>query len=96
MLSVEDSDVVDEGGEWFYVLVCNNIVLEVFNFVVLGLEDVDVVDLVVLVERCKLLYFLKVGEMEMVDMVGVFCNVVFFKEFGVGLCGYFGDEDGVM
>lgn len=92
-LSVEDSDVIDEGGEWLFELVCNNFVLEVLNFVVFGFEDVDVVDLVLLVERCKLLVFLKVGEVEMVDMISVISRVFFLIEFGIGFCNFFGDED---
>lgn len=94
-MSVEDSDVADEGGEWLHALARNNTVLEVLNFAVLGLEDVDVADLAVLVERCKSLYSLKVGEMEMVDMVGALRNAASLKELGAGSCGYFGDEDGV-
>lgn len=93
MLSIEDSNVNDEGGEWLYVFVCYNIVLEVFNFVVFGLEDVDVVDLVLFLEKCKFLVLFKVGEIEFVDMVGVFGKFFFFLEFGVGFCNYFNDED---
>lgn len=92
-LSVEDSDVTDEGGEWLFELARNNSVLEVLNFAVLGLEDVDAADLVLLVERCKSLVSLKVGEVEMVDMISAISRASSLTEFGTGSCNFFGDED---
>lgn len=96
IFSIEDSDVIDEVGEWLYELVCNNLVLEVINFVVFGFEDVDVVDLVLLVKRCKVFVFLKICEVEIVDMIDVFIRVFFFIVFGMGICDVFWDEDSMI
>jgi coronatine-insensitive protein 1 len=93
-LSVEDSDVADEGGEWLHELARNNSVLEVLNFAVLGLEDVDVADLTLLVEKCKALVSLRVGEIEMVDMIRALSKAgSSLKELGAGSCNYLGDDD---
>lgn len=91
--SVEDSDVTDDGGEWLHKLARNNSVLEVLNFAVLGLEDIDVTDLTLLVEKCKSLVSLRVGEIEMVDMVRALSKASSLKELGAGSCSYLGDED---
>lgn len=92
-MSVEDSDVADEGGQWLHELARNNSVLEVLNFAVLGLEDVDGADLTLLVEKCKALVSLRVGEIEMVDMVRALSRAFFLKELGAGSCNYLGEED---
>lgn len=63
------------------------------NFAVLGLEDVEVADLALLVEKCKSLVSLKVGEMEMMDMVGAIRRASSLRELGAGSCSYLGDED---
>jgi coronatine-insensitive protein 1 len=92
-LSVEDSDIADEGGEWLHELARNNSVLEEVNFAVLGLEDVDVADLILLVEKCKSLVSLRVGEIEMVDMIRALSKASSLRELGAGSCNYLGDED---
>ena len=92
-LSVEDSDVADEGGEWLHELARNNSILEALNFAILGLEDVDVGDLTLLVQKCKSLVSLRVGEIEMVDMIRALSKASSLKELGAGSCNYLGDED---
>lgn len=95
-LSVEDSDVADKGGEWLHALAMNNTgVLEVLNFAVLGLDSVDAADLTLLVEKCKNLYSLKVGETELVDMVAALTKAgSSLKELGAGSCFNLGDDEG--
>ena len=94
ILSLEDSDVLDVGGEWLHALARCNSTLEELNFGVLGVEDVDVADLVTLVKRCKSLVCLKVGEIEMLDMVDVLRRVPSLQELGAGSCNNLvGDED---
>lgn len=93
-MSVEDSDVIDKGGAWLKALaVYNSGALEVLNFAVLGLEDVEVADLAVLVEKCKALMSLKVGEVEMMDMIGAIRRASSLRELGGGSCSYLGDQD---
>lgn len=70
-LSFEDSEVEDKGGEWLYVLVFNDFILEEFYFGVFGIEVIDIEDLIILVEKFKLLVCLKVVEIELLDMIDV-------------------------
>jgi coronatine-insensitive protein 1 len=96
VLSIDDSDVEDKGGDWLQALAQNNSVLEVLNFAILGLEDIDIDDMALLVEKCKSLVSLKVGEVEMVDMVGVLSKAHSLRELGAGSCNELGDEESGM
>lgn len=91
-LSLEDSEVEDEGGEWLHTLARCNSTLEELHFGVLGIGDIDIADLVMLVENCKSLVCLKVGEIEMPDMVDVLSRVPHLEELGAGSYSYLGDE----
>lgn len=95
MLSLEDSEVDDQGGEWLHVLARCNSTLEELHFGILGIVDIDVADLVMLVENCRSLARLKVGEIEMPDMVDVLKRVPRLEELGAGSYSYLGDEEGV-
>lgn len=93
-LSLEDSEVEDEGGEWLHALARNNTSLEELHFGVLGIGDFDIADLLMLVENCKSLACLKVGEVEMKDMVDVVNKVNHIEDFGAGSYSY-EDEDSI-
>jgi coronatine-insensitive protein 1 len=45
-----------------------------------------------LVDKCKSLVSLRVGETEMVDMVDAICRACSLRELGAGSCTYLGDE----
>jgi coronatine-insensitive protein 1 len=93
VLSLEDSDVIDEGGEWLHALAQNNSVLESLDFAVPGLDTASVKDLAFLVGRCKSLVSLKVGDMDMSDLAGVLSKVPFLKDLGTGGFSDLGDEN---
>lgn len=84
--------MVDEGGEWLHALARYNSTLEELHFGILGLGDIDVADLVTLVEKCKSLVSLKVGEVEMVHMVDVLSRVPYLEDLGAGSFSYLSDE----
>ncbi|KAG0583894.1 hypothetical protein M758_3G169100 [Ceratodon purpureus] len=92
-LSLEDSDVEDLGGEWLHALARYNSTLEELHFGVLGIGDIDIADLFTLAEKCKSLVSLKVGEIEMLDMVDVLSRTPYLEELGTGSFNYLGDED---
>jgi len=92
VLSLEESTVIDEGGDWLHNLAQNNSTLEVLDFAVLGLETVSIDDLTLLVERCKSLVSLKVGEIDMSDLTPVLNKAPFLKELGTGSCSDLGEE----
>jgi len=92
-LNLEDSEVEDEGGAWLHALARCNSTLEELHFGVLGIGDIDVADLVLLVENCRSLVCLKVGEVEMPDLVDVVSRVPHLEDFGAGSYNYLGDED---
>ncbi len=96
VLSLEDSDVIDEGGEWLHALAQNNSVLESLDFAVPGLDTASVEDLAFLVGRCKSLVSLKVGDIDMSDLAGVLSKVPFLKELGTGGFSDLGDENKSM
>jgi coronatine-insensitive protein 1 len=93
VLSLEYSDVIDEGGEWLHALAQNNSVLESLDFAVPGLDTASVEDLAFLVGRCKSLVSLKVGDIDMSDLAGVLSKVPFLKELGTGGFSDLGDEN---
>lgn len=65
-LYLEESDIQDEGHQWLLDLGRNVPGLETLNLASTGIEEGDVNDaLVYLVQRCKGLNSLKVGEMEL-------------------------------
>ncbi len=96
VLSLEESTVIDEGGDWLHDLARNNSTLEVLDFAVLGLETVSIDDLALLVERCKSLVSLKVGEIDMSDLTQVLNKAPFLKELGTGSCSDLGEEKNCM
>ena len=96
VLSVEDSEVTDNSGEWMHALAQYNSVLEVLNFAVLGLDSIDIADLTILVQKCKSLVSLKVGEIEMKELIGVLSKVPNLKELGAGSCNELRDDEGAM
>ncbi|CAN5952101.1 unnamed protein product, partial [Sphagnum jensenii] len=95
VLSLEDSAVIDAGGEWLHALAQNNSVLESLNFVVVGLDSASVEDLALLVGNCKSLVSLKVSGYNTlwvpgVDHAGIATQVYKWKEQSGGtICNQF-------
>ncbi len=92
VLSLEDSAVIDAGGEWLHALAQNNSVLESLNFAVVGLDSASIEDLALLVGNCKSLVSLKVGEIDMSNLAGVLRKAPFLKELGTGTFSDLEDE----
>ncbi|CAK9257649.1 unnamed protein product [Sphagnum jensenii] len=95
VLSLEDSAVIDAGGEWLHALAQNNSVLESLNFAVVGLDSASVEDLALLVGNCKSLVSLKVSGYSTlwvpgVDHAGIATQVYKWKEQSGGtICNQF-------
>jgi leucyl-tRNA synthetase len=82
VLSLEDSAVIDAGGEWLHALAQNNSLLELLNFAVVGLDSASVEDLALLVGNCKSLVSLKVYKWKE-QSGGTICNQ--FRHTGMSL-----------
>jgi hypothetical protein len=97
VLSLEDSAVIDAGGEWLHALAQNNSVLESLNFAVVGLDSASVEDLALLVGNCKSLVSLKVSGYNTlwvpgVDHAGIATHVM-LRKFQKILIAYSGKAD---
>ncbi len=97
MLSLEDSAVIDAGGEWLHALAQNNSVLESLNFAVVGLDSASVEDLALLVGNCKSLVSLKVSGYNTLWVPGVdhagIATQVMLQKFQKILIAYSGKAD---
>jgi hypothetical protein len=97
VLSLEDSAVIDAGGEWLHALAQNNSVLESLNFAVVGLDTASVEDLALLVGNCKSLVSLKVSGYNTLWVPGVdhagIATQVMLQKFQKILIAYSGKAD---
>jgi hypothetical protein len=97
VLSLEDSAVIDAGGEWLHALAQNNSVLESLNFAVVGLDSASVEDLALLVGNCKSLVSLKVSGYNTLWVPGVdhagIATQVMLQKFQKILIAYSGKAD---
>lgn len=83
-LFLEESTIEDEGGEWLHELALHNSSLEVLNFYMTGLENVNVSDLELIAENCRSLTSLKISECDVLDLRIVFKKATALEEFGGG------------
>lgn len=84
VLFLEESTIEDEGGEWLHELALHNSSLEVLNFYMTGLENVNVNDLEMIATNCRSLTSLKISECDILDLRNVFKKATALEEFGGG------------
>nr|GEV92344.1 hypothetical protein [Tanacetum cinerariifolium] len=83
-LFLEESQVIEKDGEWLHELALNNTFLETLNFYMTDLSQVSVRDLELIARNCKNLVSVKIGDCEILDLVGFFQAAVSLEEFGGG------------
>ncbi|KVI07019.1 coronatine-insensitive protein 1-like [Cynara cardunculus var. scolymus] len=83
-LFLEESQVIEKDGDWLHELALNNTVLETLNFYMTDLSKVNFKDLELIARKCKNLVSVKIGDCEILDLVGFFRAAVSLEEFGGG------------
>ena len=83
-LFLEESQVTEKDGEWLHELALNNTMLETLNFYMTDLSKVSFKDLELIATKCKSLVSVKIGDCEILDLVGFFRAAVSLQEFGGG------------
>ncbi|KAJ0465959.1 putative leucine-rich repeat domain superfamily, transport inhibitor response 1 [Helianthus annuus] len=81
---VLESQVIEKDGNWLHELAINNTQLETLNFYMTDLSQVSFNDLELIAQRCKSLVSFKIGDSEILDLVGFFRSAVFLEEFSGG------------
>ncbi|KAK1409326.1 hypothetical protein QVD17_35852 [Tagetes erecta] len=84
VLYLEESQVIEKDGEWLHELAMNNTQLETLNFYMTDLSQVSVNDLELIAKRNRSLVSVKIGDCEILDLVGFFRFAVSLKEFSGG------------
>eukprot|EP00249_Psilotum_nudum_P021997 c28333_g1_i2 orf=414-2180(+) len=80
-LSLDDSNIIDQGGKWLHQLALHNTSLEVLNFFSSDLV-IEIADLETLVTNCKSLQSLRVNEVELTKLSGVLREATALQELG--------------
>ena len=81
---LEESQVMEKDGKWLHELAMNNTVLETLNFYMTDLSQTSFQDLETIAKGCKSLLSVKIGDCEILDLVGFFRSAVSLEEFGGG------------
>ena len=84
---LEESSIIEKGGEWLHELALNNNVLETLNFYMTYLAKVRFQDLEIIARNCRSLVSMKISECELLDLVGFFGAASVLEEFGGGSIG---------
>ncbi|KAJ0470908.1 putative leucine-rich repeat domain superfamily, transport inhibitor response 1 [Helianthus annuus] len=84
VLFLEESQVIEKDGNWLHELAMNNTQLETLNFYMTDLSQVSFNDLELIAKRCKSLVSVKIGDSEILDLVGFFRYAVSLEEFSGG------------
>ncbi|KAK9061040.1 hypothetical protein SSX86_018220 [Deinandra increscens subsp. villosa] len=84
VLFLEESQVIENDGNWLHELAMNNTQLEALNFYMTDLSQVCFNDLELIAKRCKSLVSVKIGDCEILDLVGFFRSAVSLQEFSGG------------
>eukprot|EP00249_Psilotum_nudum_P021996 c28333_g1_i1 orf=286-2127(+) len=80
-LSLDDSNITDQGGKWLHQLALHNTSLEVLNFFASDLA-IEIADLETLMTNCKSLRSLKVNEVDLTKLSGVLREATALQELG--------------
>ncbi|PHT48572.1 Coronatine-insensitive protein 1 [Capsicum baccatum] len=83
-LLMEESSIIEKGGEWVQELALNNTVLENLNFYMTDLVQVRAEDLELIARNCKSLVSMKISECEIPNLLGFFRAAAALEEFGGG------------
>lgn len=84
VLFLEESQLTQKDGDWLHELAMNNTVLETLNFYMTDLAQVSFKDLELIAKRCNSLVSVKIGDCEILDLVGFFRSAVSLEEFSGG------------
>ncbi|KAI3793202.1 hypothetical protein L1987_35817 [Smallanthus sonchifolius] len=84
VLFLEESHVIEKDGGWLHELAIKNTQLETLNFYMTDLSQVSFNDLELIAKRCKSLVSVKIGDCEILDLVGFFRFAVSLEEFSGG------------
>lgn len=103
-LSMEESMIVENDGEWLHELASNNTVLETLNFYMTDLTRVRPGDIELIARRCTSLAKVKISDCDLSHLVGFFRAAASLEEFSGGSFsmppeqigeGVFGDHLGI-
>lgn len=83
-LFLEESTIIDNGGEWLHELALNNTVLENVNFYMTELSRFKSEDLELIARNCRSLVSLKISDCDILDLVRFLQSAVSLEEFGGG------------
>ncbi|CAH8376544.1 unnamed protein product [Eruca vesicaria subsp. sativa] len=84
-LLMDESSIFEKDGKWLHELALHNTSLEVLNFYMTELTILSRQDLAMIARNChRSLVSVKVGELEMLDLVGFFNAAVNLEEFFSG------------
>ncbi|XP_076911930.1 coronatine-insensitive protein 1-like [Bidens hawaiensis] len=84
VLFLEESQVIEHDGGWLHELAVNNTQLETLNFYMTDLSHISCNDLEQIAKRCKSLVSVKIGDCEILELVGFFRFAVSLEEFSGG------------
>ncbi|KAK1364973.1 Coronatine-insensitive protein 1 [Heracleum sosnowskyi] len=83
-LYLEESSIIENGGEWLHELALHNKVLETLNFYMTELAEVSCHDLELIAKNCSSLVSVKISDGEILDLAGFFEAASALEEFGGG------------
>lgn len=88
-LLMEESSFIEKDGKWLHELAQHNTSLEVLNFYMTEFAKISPKDLETIARNCRSLVSVKVGDFEMLELVGFFKAAANLEEF----CGGSLNED---
>nr|AIL02124.1 coronatine-insensitive protein 1 [Aquilaria sinensis] len=81
VLFLEESMITEKDGQWLHELASNNTVLESLNFYMTDLSKVSFEDLELMARKCPSLTSVKISDIEILHLIGLFRNATALKEF---------------
>ena len=80
-LSLEESFIAENDGDWLHELALNNTVLETLNFYMTDLAKVRYEDLELIARNCRSLISVKISDREILELLGFFRIATALEEF---------------
>nr|VDC89825.1 unnamed protein product [Brassica oleracea] len=80
-LLMEESSFVEKDGNWLHELALHNTSLEVLNFYMTEFAKINAKDLESIARNCRSLVSVKIGDFEMLELVGFFKAATNLEEF---------------
>ncbi|KAK4277872.1 hypothetical protein QN277_015800 [Acacia crassicarpa] len=81
VLFLEESQIVENDGEWLHELALNNTVLEALNFYLTDLINIRIEDLELIAKNCRNLVSVKITDIEILKLVNFFRSASALEEF---------------